>query len=237
MSCLAVLARPPFQRSAFAFPGRVIVAHDLQLLGVPLARGHHVGPGIFQHRNQKRQYITLGVHILDGTVQPCPLPGPAAVCRTIHRTVTLPKCYISVSQAFIVALGAFLTNERPAACLARVLHRIAVASLGPSVVPGTRGYQFVQGYALAGQVSGPESVARRLDLPVRLLPEPFKVPLSPRPSHYVIGKYQVQFVPVPAEILYADLPVPAHAPLNLRRQRVGYNGEFFLARHLGECLP
>ena len=75
----------------FAVEGGIVVANDFPALDIPLARGHHAGAGVLQHRNEEGEHVTLGVEVLHGAEGRAPLPFPAFGLGLIVAAVALPE--------------------------------------------------------------------------------------------------------------------------------------------------
>ena len=72
-------------------PGVVVVGQHLEFLHVAFARQHHAGPGIFEHRDQIRQHVTLRIEVLAGLPKHRTLPFPTVLSLVEIASVALPK--------------------------------------------------------------------------------------------------------------------------------------------------
>ena len=83
-----------------AFPP---VGVNNQLVGgqVAFARRHHIGAGIFEHRNEIGEHESLGKQVLNGAEQPGALPPPLGLPLVIIFSVALPYGDNAVVQTFL----------------------------------------------------------------------------------------------------------------------------------------
>ena len=78
----------------------VVIDNDFIGIGIALARQHHVGPGIFEHRNQERQHVALCVQIFYGLKNAGSLPLPPVELGLVIPSVALPHGYMATLQTF-----------------------------------------------------------------------------------------------------------------------------------------
>ena len=72
------------------FPFGIVVGQHLVTLHVAFARQQHARPGIFEHRDQVRQHVTLRIEVLAGLPQRRALPPPAVLRLVEIASVALP---------------------------------------------------------------------------------------------------------------------------------------------------
>ena len=83
----AALPRPLLR----ILPGGVVVGQHFVFLHVAFARQQHACPGVFEHRNQVRQDITLRIEVLAGLPERRTLPFPAVLRLVEIASVALPQ--------------------------------------------------------------------------------------------------------------------------------------------------
>ena len=136
---------------AVAYVGRIIVGDDLIPLYIPFSRDQYICSGVFQHRNEVRQDIALGVHVLDRLEKRRSLPLPAVGAYVVVISVALP--YGDMSSVHSTAeFHAFeRCHDVPAV---RVL-RTVPCLVGIAVEVQRRGYEVVEADPLAVDLSQP----------------------------------------------------------------------------------
>ena len=97
--CEARAAGLPASRLGI-LPRGIVVGQHLQFLHVALARQHHAGPGVFEHRDQIRQDITLRIEVLAGLPQHRTLPLPAVLILVEIVSVALPQGDMTARKPF-----------------------------------------------------------------------------------------------------------------------------------------
>ena len=77
----------------------VVVDYQFVAVRVALTRHQYVGSGIFEHRNEKRQHVGLGVEILHRAENTAALPFPPAVAPVEVAAVALPQRYVGAVES------------------------------------------------------------------------------------------------------------------------------------------
>ena len=191
-----LLVAPAGAHQPLAGPGegRVVVGDDLPDLGVPLARGHHVGARVLQHRDEEGEDVGLRVHVFDGAVDGGALPDPGVLLLVVVAAVALPEHDVAVVEALEPAARAGALDEARLR-LAGVFYLKGVVGGGVAV-----GAQHGRG-ELA------ELVAVGLDeAEAVVLPFPFFLQLGAEPGHVLVVPGEVGEVVVEGqvEVLAAD---------------------------------
>ena len=91
----------------------VVINHGANVVGVALTRVPYIGSCILQHGDEERQYITVGVHVLNGLHQAGTLPLPAVQFGLEIPAVAGPHRHdVAVQAMLVVAVGIQFGNER-----------------------------------------------------------------------------------------------------------------------------
>ena len=192
---LVVAAPGAHQALAGAAESRVVVGDDFPDLGVPLARRHHVGAGVLQHRDEEGEHVGLGVHVLDGAVDGGALPDPFVRLLVVVAAVALPDHDVAVVEALEPTAAVHALDEARLD-LPRVVGLEGVVGGGLAVGAEHRGGEFLEfvfvGDDLAGGV---------------VLPGPFLLQLLAEPGHvrFVPGEVGKVVVEGEVELLAAGL--------------------------------
>ena len=91
--------RGPVADFAVAFLRRIVVHDHFVAVPVALARQHHHGTGILEHRHQERNHVTLGIEVLHGFHHAGALEFPSFERLLIVPAVALPERDMAVLQA------------------------------------------------------------------------------------------------------------------------------------------
>ena len=136
-------ARLPFLRPLLlaVLPGGIVVRQYLVLLHVAFAGQHHAGPGIFEHRNQIRQHVALGIEVLAGLPQLRTLPFPAVLGLVEIAAVTLPQGDMPPGESLRRHHGRRRTgHQRPLGAVGKG-HDLLLAQKFPVFRPGSAGHR------------------------------------------------------------------------------------------------
>ena len=93
--------RAPRTRLGIARRGvhtRIVVHDHLVRLRIALAGQQDAGPGVFEHRYQIREHVTLRIEVFDSLENACPLPFPPVQFRLEIIAVALPQRDMTVRQ-------------------------------------------------------------------------------------------------------------------------------------------
>ena len=182
----------------FAGEGRVVVDDDLVFLDVPLARGHHIGPGILQHRDQEGEHVTLRIHVFNRPVQGSALPGPMARTRVEIAAVALPDGQVASAHPLGVAMAAFSLDEVTPQIAVGV---VVLIRLGPAFEAQRRSDQFLDLHILGVDVPDLVIVIGRRQQFLQLGAEPLHVLLPPGEVPERLVEVEVQLAAAPDDFL------------------------------------
>ena len=96
----------------------VLIDHDTEVVGIAFAGVPYIGARILEHRDEERQHITVGVHVLDGLHQARALPLPAVQLGLEVPAVAGPHRHdVAVKAVLVVTVGIHLADESLVATL------------------------------------------------------------------------------------------------------------------------
>ena len=92
----------------------IVVGQHFVFLHVAFARQHHIGPGVFEHRDQVRQHVALRIEVLAGLPEHRTLPLPAVFGLIEIASVALPQSDMAPRKALLRGCsGGKARNQRP----------------------------------------------------------------------------------------------------------------------------
>ena len=208
---------------ARALEAAVIVADDLAPLDVPLARRHHVGAGVLEHRDQQREHEGRGEHVLDGAVQGGALPGPEVLLLVVVASVALPEGDVAVGQAPGETARAHLLDEA-GMLLARVRGLESVVGR-PAVGAQCGGGEFFEFVAVGNDLAGGVVLRHLLEFLGQLALEPLHVGRVPGVVGQVGVEGEVEGLPGRFDLGHGK-PVPHRGPpLQAGGKRVAHHAK------------
>ena len=204
-----------------AFEGAVVVDNDLPPLRIPLTRGHHIGAGILQHRNEERKYESLREHIFHRAVETSALPGPDVEVFVVVASVALPEGDVAVGHA---------TGESPFADAAdetgllpsRIVRLEGIVGWLTVRAEHGRG-QFLERIAVGDDAAG--GVAFELPLFLQLLAEPVHIRLVPGVIGEVCVEREIQGAAARVDAGHGNALVDGGAPFQAGAECVADRAE------------
>ena len=225
---LVVAARAAHQPLARPAERRVVVRDDFTHLRVALARRHHVGAGVLEHRDQEGEDVGLRVHVLHRAVDAGALPGPEAVGVVEIASVALPEDDVAVVEALEPAARADALDEARLR-LARVLRAEGVA--GRLAVGAQHGRRELLQLVAVGD-DPPGLVVFPSPLLLELLAEPGHVGLVPGEVGKVVVEGDVELVAADLDLGRRDAVVHGGAAVEPRGEGVADGAQVADARGL-----
>ena len=201
---------------AVSAEGRVVVADDLPVLDVPLARSHHNGTSVLEHRDEEGEDITLRIKVFHGAEGGGPLPFPALRLGFVIASVALPEGDVTAGKApapLLVGahqrdLGARIARPEGGRCRPARVRQLGHRQGGEVVLVGINVSHRI------GAVGG-------RNLFPQLVPEPFHVIGPPGIVPEFLAEVEVQRGPPFHHLVHLEGRVHGSPPMETGLQGVG----------------